>query len=163
LDRREEILRYQEELRELYPRLLRRISSKLGRAFAAVYGLPLLGPALLAAFARISSYLIVRLNVMGVNELRGGDAADMALAWMRMTAMLCAWSEVEEADEDRVILSWSGCLLGYDHPSQAGLCRAVMEIDRRTVRRLGGDMRMISTIPEGHGCCRFLFTSRRCR
>ncbi len=150
----------QEELRGLYPMAMRRVSRTLGRAFAALYGFPLLGPPALSAFARIASYLIVRLNVVGVRELRGGNASDMALAWMRMTSMLCAYCDVEEADEGRVILRWGSCLLGYERPSQNRLCRAVMEIDRRTIERLRGEMHILSTIPEGHEACRFLFTAR---
>lgn len=160
MDKLNELIQRQEELKELYPRALRRVSTTLGRVFAALYHIPLLGRPLLSIFSRLSSLLIVRLNVMGVRELQGGEAPDMALAWMRMTAMLCAWSEVEEANEERVILRWRRCLLGYEHPSQAGLCRAVMEIDRATVRRLGGNMEIVSTIPEGDGCCRFLFSTR---
>ena len=159
MDRRERLQQREEELKELYPRLLRRVNMGLGRIFSAVYGIPRLGPLVMSAFARLASFLLVELNIMGLKRLRGGGAEEIAYGWMKLTAALCSYCRVEEAEEGRVVLSWEGCPLGYESPSQKGLCRSVMSIDQMTARRLGGRMEIAQTVPEGHARCRFVFTT----
>ncbi len=162
MDRRETLRQRQEELKSLHPSVARLLNVLLGRMFRAVYSVPGLGRWIMSGFARAASYLLVSMNIMGLKRLRGKGADEIAYGWMKLTAALCSNSEVEEAGEGRVVLSWRKCPLGYKSPSQSGLCRAVMSIDQWTARRLGGSMEIAETVLEGSDRCRFVFTSCAC-
>ncbi len=123
-----------------------------------LYDLPLIGPSLLRGIARLSSFVLVKGRVLGLRADNGGDPVRIVSSWMKFPALMRVPCEVAEAGDDRVVLLWPECPIGYCRAGQASLCRAVMEIDRMTVKRMGGEMTIEETILEGADNCRFVFT-----
>jgi hypothetical protein len=159
--RKEELEHNLEELDGLYDELIKGASRKLGRLFSLLYDLPLIGPSLLRGIARLSSLVLVKGRVLGLRADNGGDPVRIVSGWMKFPALMRVPCEVAEAGDDRVVLLWTECPIGYCRAGQASLCRAVMEIDRMTVQRMGGEMTIEETILEGGTHCRFVFTPRR--
>ena len=145
-------------LRGLPPSLIKPASRALGRVFSLTYGIPRAGPALMKGFAAFASFLLVKAGIMGLRRVPGGDPVEIAFRWMRFPALMCTPCEVAEASDERVVLLWPECPVGYRGAEKAGLCRAVMEIDRKTVERMGGEMTIAETVLEGALCCRYVFT-----
>jgi hypothetical protein len=146
------------------PRLSERIDKRafhaMGRLFALVYRLPVAGPALLRGLARFSSFVLVKGRVLGLQADPDGNPVRIVSQWMKFPTLMRVPCEVAEASDQRVVLQWPECPIGYRDPSQARLCRAVMEIDQRMVERLGGKMTIAETVLEGAPCCKFIFTRR---
>ena len=159
--RKEELEGELRRLDGLYEELIKGASRRLGRLFSLIYGLPLAGPALLRGIARLSSFALVKGGVLGLRADNAGDPVRIVASWMRFPSLLRVACEVEEANDERVVLLWPECPIGYSRPDQAPLCRAVMEIDRMTVERMGGEMTIEETVLEGAPKCRFVFTPRR--
>ncbi len=132
----------------------------MGMCFALVYRLPVVGHALLRGLARMSSFVLVRGKVLGLKADPDGNPVRIVSDWMKFPALMRVPCEVAEASEERVVLHWPECPIGYHDPAQAPLCRAVMEIDQRTVERMGGEMTIAETVLEGAPCCKFIFTRR---
>lgn len=145
-------------LRRLPPSLIKPASRALGRLFSLAYGIPWAGPVLMKGFAALASFLLVKTRIMGLRRVTGGDPVEIVSRWMRFPALMCTPCEVAEASSERVVLLWPECPVGYRGAEQSGLCRAVMEIDRQTVKRMGGEMTIAATVPEGAPCCRYVFT-----
>jgi hypothetical protein len=141
-------------------RIDRRAFHALGRFFSLVYHLPVAGPALLNGIARFSSFVLVKGRVLGLKADLDGDPVRIVSDWMKFPALMRVPCEVAEANDERVVLQWPECPIGYRDPAQAPLCRAVMEIDRLTVERMGGEMTVAETVLEGAPCCKFIFTRR---
>ena len=150
-------------LRRLPPWFIKPASRALGSLFSLVYDLPRVGPGLMRWFARFSSFLMVKTGIMGLRCVPGGDPVEIVSRWMRFPALMCTPCMVAEAGSERVVLLWPECPVGYGRAEQASLCRAVMEIDRLTVERMGGEMTIAETVLEGASCCRYVFTPGRRR
>lgn len=145
-------------LRRLPPGLIKPASRALGRVFSLAYNMPHIGPGLMKWFADLSSFLLVKMGIMGLRRVPGGDPVEIVTRWMKFPALMCTPCEVAEANGERVVLIWPECPVGYRGAEKASLCRAVMEIDRKTVERMGGEMTITETVPEGAPCCRYVFT-----
>lgn len=159
--RKEELESNLREQKALYEQLIKGASRRLGSLFASIYQLPLIGPRMLRAVARFSSFFLVKGRILGLRADNGGDPVSIVSNWMKFPSLMCVQCRVAEAGNDRVVLLWPECPIGYTRPDQAPLCRAVMEIDRMTVERMGGEMTIEETILEGAPCCKFVFTPRR--
>ncbi len=154
----DQLQRRLDNLRNLPPWFIKPASRALGKVFSLLYNLPRVGPGLMGGFANLSSFLMVKMGIMGLRQVPGGDPVEIVSRWMRFPALMCTPCEVAEASGERVVLLWPECPVGYGGARQAALCRAVMEIDRKTVERMGGEMTIAETMPEGAPCCKYIFT-----
>jgi hypothetical protein len=109
-------------------------------------------------FARLSSYFIVEKGMCGVERGIKKDAVDIATEWLRIPTFIRMPYRIAQATDDKVVVEWDECAVGFEAPSCLPACRVACEIDVATVRRLGGRLLVTENLLEGAPRCVFEIT-----
>jgi hypothetical protein len=109
-------------------------------------------------FSSFASWGIVRMRFLGVRRPLDADAVEIAASYLVMPTLLGMRYRVAEAGDDKVLIEWDECALGYRLPECLNACRAACAIDQATVSRLGGRMVVSENLLEGAPRCVFEIT-----
>jgi hypothetical protein len=112
-------------------------------------------------FARMSSYFIVERGLCGVERGIKKDPLDIATEWLKIPTFIRMPYRIAAADDDRVLIEWDECAVGFSEPSCLAACEAACEIDVATVRRLGGRLVVTENLLKGAPRCIFEITKLR--
>ena len=102
------------------------------------------------ALARVAFYA----PAMGAEK--GHDIAQVRDGWLAFLSRAGITPVITSQDNDSFHWEVGSCPYGYHGVDQLGVCDAVMDLDRAFTRLLGGEMTILSRIPEGSPKCRFV-------
>jgi hypothetical protein len=139
-------------------RQMRRMHVALGRLFILMASHRPTRWFLERPFSAFASWMIVEREMMGVRRGRKTDVLEIAENWLRIPTLLGLPYTFESADDEKVVIVWHECAVGYEDPSCLPACRASCNIDVRTVSRLGGKLEVTENMLEGAPLCRFVIS-----
>jgi len=130
------------------------VMATLGRFYEQIYKLPRVGPSLVRGVNRYVAFWSFYSHIVRGKRYR--SIADFKKEFLRLVAIMKFPIEIVPGSDtpDRFDLHVSECPFGYCRPDQQGVCDATMEMDRGLFGRMGAELKIMETIPEGATQCR---------
>lgn len=157
-DRTDELEQRIAELDSRHDEWLRKMHCALGRLFVTSCRFRPVRWFIAGPCSRMSSWFIVERGMCGVERGPGKDAVDIATEWLKIPTFIRLPYRVAEATDDRVLIEWDECALGFTELSCLEACEAACAIDSATVRRLGGRLVVTENLLKGAPRCVFEIT-----
>jgi len=157
-DRTDELKQRVAELDSRHDDWLRRMQCAFGRMMVKSCRFRAVRWVIAGPFSRVSSWFIVEHGMCGVERGVKKDAVDIATEWLKIPTFIRMPYRVAEATDERVLIEWDECAVGFTEPSCLQACQTACEIDIATVRRLGGRLAVTENLLEGAPRCVFEIT-----
>lgn len=162
-DRTAEFRSRVEELDSRHDKWLRKAQLAFGRMLVRSCRFAFMRWLIACPFAWLSSWFIVERGLCGVEPGVKVDVLDIAENWIKIPTFIRMPFVIEEASDERVVITWPECAIGFEDPSCLPACETACRIDIETVRRLGGRLKVTDNLLEGAPACRFEITIDRLR
>jgi len=124
----------------------------VGRLNALVYRLPLVGETLVRKQSRAVAALAFHMPLLGGKSC--SSIHEVKAEWIKFLGRAGISIEITRENEKEFEFEVEACPWGFRNPADLGVCDACMDLDRTYVKLLGGEMKILESIPSGSACCK---------
>lgn len=128
--------------------------SILGKLNALVYRLPVVGEALVRKQSRAVGALAFYMPLLGGKSC--SNIGEVKEEWLKFLGRAGISVTITRESENEFEFEVEACPWGFRKAVDQGVCDACMDLDRTYVKLLGGEMKVLESIPSGSACCREL-------
>jgi hypothetical protein len=157
MDRTDELRNRLEAIDARHDERMRESFFMLGKGFAALGKRRPTRWFLEHVLSRIAAWYVVERLHKDNEKARSGDPLDVAEAWLEMPILFRLPYRVAEASDERAVIAWDTCPLGFTEGLLA-TCKASTSIDVRTVERMGARLEVTENMLEGAPACLFVIS-----